>query len=55
MKTELMQTLTSTFEGHAQNTEAGSEYWLARDLHHLLGYAEWVSMVAFFSLASSPR
>lgn len=41
MKTELIQTLTSTFEGHAQKTENGIEYWLARDLQHLLGYAEW--------------
>jgi len=41
MKTELVQTLTSTFEAHAQKTETGVEYWLARDLQHLLGYAEW--------------
>lgn len=41
MKTELVQTLTATFEAHAQKTETGVEYWLARDLQHLLGYAEW--------------
>ena len=41
MKTELVQTLTSTFEAHAQQTEGGIEYWLARDLQHLLGYDEW--------------
>jgi DNA-damage-inducible protein D len=41
MKTELIHSLTSTFEGHAQQTEGGTEYWLARDLQHLLGYAEW--------------
>ncbi|HEY8327267.1 MAG TPA: DNA damage-inducible protein D [Rhodanobacter sp.] len=41
MKTELIQTLTSTFEAHAQQTESGTEFWLARDLQHLLGYAEW--------------
>lgn len=41
MKTELIQMLTNTFEGHAQQTEGGVEYWLARDLQHLLGYAEW--------------
>ena len=40
MKTELIQTLTETFEGHAQKTETGVEYWLARDLQHLRGYAE---------------
>jgi len=41
MKTELIQSLTSTFEAHAQQTEGGTEYWLARDLQYLLGYAEW--------------
>jgi DNA-damage-inducible protein D len=41
MKTELIHSLTLTFEGHAQQTEGGTEYWLARDMQHLLGYAEW--------------
>jgi DNA-damage-inducible protein D len=41
MKKELVQTLTETFEAHAQQTENGVEYWLARDIQHLLGYAEW--------------
>ena len=41
MKKELVHTLTSTFEAHAQHTEGGVEFWLARDLQHLLGYTEW--------------
>ncbi len=41
METNLIQQLTETFEGHAQQTENGVEYWLARDLQQLLGYAEW--------------
>lgn len=41
MQTNLVQQLTGAFEGHAQQTENGVEYWLARDLQHLLGYAEW--------------
>lgn len=41
MKSEMVQTLTNNFEDHAQQTEGGVEYWLARDLQHLLGYAEW--------------
>jgi DNA-damage-inducible protein D len=41
MKTELVQSLTSTFEEHAQQTEGGVEYWLARDLQTLLGYTKW--------------
>jgi DNA-damage-inducible protein D len=41
MQTEVIHSLTATFEAHAQQTETGVEYWLARDLQHLLGYAEW--------------
>lgn len=41
MKKELVQALTDTFEGHAQQTETGVEYWLARDIQHLLGYTAW--------------
>jgi DNA-damage-inducible protein D len=41
MKTELIQRLTADFEDHAQQSEGGVEYWLARDLQHLLGYMEW--------------
>ncbi len=41
MKTELINSLTDTFEAHAQRTENGVEYWLARDVQFLLGYAEW--------------
>ena len=41
MKSEIIIQLTETFEGHAQQTESGVDYWLARDIQHLLGYAEW--------------
>jgi DNA-damage-inducible protein D len=41
MKSEIVQQLTETFEGHAQQTDSGVEYWLARDLQFLLGYSEW--------------
>lgn len=41
METTQIQMLTETFEGHAQQTETGVEYWLARDLQQLLGYSEW--------------
>jgi DNA-damage-inducible protein D len=40
MKTDLIHTLTGTFEAHAQQTENGVEFWLARDLQHLPGYTE---------------
>lgn len=51
MKRELVQTLTATFEAHAQKTETGVEYWLARDLQHLLGYDEWRNFTAVLSRA----
>ena len=41
MKKVLVQALTDNFEGHAQQTETGVEYWLARDIQHLLGYTKW--------------
>ncbi|RPJ35049.1 MAG: DNA damage-inducible protein D [Verrucomicrobiaceae bacterium] len=41
MKSDQILALTSTFEGHAQTTEDGVEYWLARDLQQLLGYTQW--------------
>ncbi len=53
MKTELVQTLTSTFEVHAQCMESGVEYWLARDLQQLLGYDEWRNFAAVISKAKS--
>ena len=53
MKTELIHTLTTTFEAHAQQTEGGIEYWLARDLQHLLGYDEWRNFTAVISKAKT--
>ena len=41
METNQIQMLTENFEGHAQQTETGVEYWLARDLQYLLGYSKW--------------
>ena len=41
MKQETIITLTDTFESHAQVTDEGVEFWLARDLQHLLGYTKW--------------
>ena len=53
MKTELIHALTSTFEGHAQQTESGVEFWLARDLQHLLGYTEWRNFTAVINKAKT--
>lgn len=53
MKPQQIQTLTSSFESHAQQTENGVEYWLARDLQHLLGYAEWRNFEQVISKAKT--
>ena len=38
---ELIHSLTKDFEDYANQTEDKVEFWLARDLQHLLGYSEW--------------
>ncbi len=51
MKKELITTLTDNFELHIQQTESGIEYWLARDLQHLLGYDKWENFLKVISKA----
>lgn len=53
MKTEIVQSLTAQFEVHAQKTENGIEFWLARDIQHLLGYAEWRNFSAVLTKAKT--
>jgi DNA-damage-inducible protein D len=53
MESNQIQMLTTSFEGHAQNTESGVEYWLARDLQYLLGYSEWRNFTAVISKAAT--
>lgn len=53
MKTEVVQSLTETFEGHAQQTDSGVEYWLARDIQHLLGYTKWENFLNVVSKAKT--
>lgn len=40
MKTEIVKSLTGSFENHA-HIHDDVEYWLARDLQILLGYTQW--------------
>lgn len=53
MKTELVQSMTNSFEGHAQQTDSGIEYWLARDLQQLLGYSKWDNFLNVLSRAKT--
>ncbi len=50
--TEITQ-LTATFEAHAQQTDNGIDYWLARDLQHLLGYSKWDNFLNVVSKAKT--
>jgi len=51
MKTELVHALTNTFESHAHQTDGGVEFWLARDVQHLLGYSKWENFLNVLSKA----
>ena len=53
MEKNTIITLTDTFEGHAQKTDSGVEFWLARDLQHLLGYTQWKNFTAVISKAKT--
>lgn len=53
MNTDTIQALTEAFEGHAQQTENGVEYWLARDIQHLLGYTKWDNFLNVVSKAKT--
>jgi DNA-damage-inducible protein D len=53
MKHEIVLSLTNNFESHAQQTENGIEYWLARDLQRLLGYSEWRNFLRIISKAKT--
>lgn len=53
MKNELIYQMTDSFEGHAQETENGIEYGLARDLQHLLGYTKWDNFLNVISKAKT--
>ena len=41
MKNNNIQVLTDNFESHAHKTPDGVEFWLARDVQHLLDYTKW--------------
>jgi len=41
VKKELIQKLHMSFEDCAHRNDEGVEYWLARELQELLGYAQW--------------
>lgn len=53
MKTTIVQTLLNNFESYAQKTDNEVEFWLARDLQHLLGYSKWDNFLNVISKAKN--
>lgn len=53
METELVRSLTATFEEHIQQASDGVEFWLARDLQYLLGYTKWDNFLKVVSKAKT--
>ena len=41
MKSDIIRSLSNTYEDHSNTTDSGIEFWFARDIQHLLGYSEW--------------
>ncbi len=53
MQTKIIHTLTENFESYAHKTNDGVEFWLARDLQHLLGYSKWDNFQSVISKAKT--
>ncbi len=53
MKKELVHGLMDNFEAHANRTDGGVEFWLARDVQHLLGYSKWDNLLNVISKAKT--
>lgn len=53
MKKEVIVRLHASFEELVHKDEDGGEYWLARDLQELLGYAKWENFAKVIDKAST--
>ncbi len=53
MELKIVKTLTNNFESFAHKTNDGLEFWLARDLQHLLGYSKWENFQNVISKAKT--
>jgi DNA-damage-inducible protein D len=53
MEKKIIQSLTNNFESFAHKTDDGVEFWLARDLQHLLGYSKWENFQNVISKAKT--
>lgn len=53
MKTSIIYSLTENFESYAHQTPDGVEFWMARDLQHLLSYTKWDNFQSVISKAKT--
>jgi len=53
MKTSKIHSLTENFESYANKTSDGVEFWMARDLQHLLDYTKWDNFQKVISKAKT--
>lgn len=53
MKTSIIYSLTENFESHANKTSEAVEFWMARDLQHLLDYTKWDNFQGVISKAKT--
>lgn len=53
MKTSIIHSLTENFESYAHKTSDGVEFWMARDLQHLLSYTKWDNFQGVISKAKT--
>ena len=53
MKTSIIYSLTENFESQAHETSDNVEFWMARDLQHLLAYTKWDNFQGVISKAKT--
>jgi DNA-damage-inducible protein D len=53
METSIIHSLTENFESYAHKTSDGVEFWMARDLQHLLAYTKWDNFQSVISKAKT--
>ena len=53
METSIIRSLTKNFESYAHKTSDGVEFWMARDLQHLLAYTKWDNFQSVISKAKT--
>lgn len=53
METSIIHSLTDNFESYAHKTLDGVEFWMARDLQHLLAYTKWDNFQGVISKAKT--